>query len=171
MASTADNSPPTEPHPTKPDLGVKLSHAESSKPAVRVTLTNLHPTSSITVLKWDTPLDPQAVALGIFHVVEKSTGKEVPPLGLKINRRLPPPREDLIELQPRHAATQDVVLETQGFTLEKGKSYHVQARGKWRAVWHADAADVGEENLRRMGGPSGSVNWEFESEVWDLDVQ
>jgi hypothetical protein len=92
-------------------------------------------------------------------------------LGIKINRLLPPSREDFLELAPRHAITKDVYLEGPGFALEKGKTYDVQAHGKWKAVWHASVTAIGEANLMKMGGPTGLVNWDFESDIIQLRVQ
>lgn len=171
MATTSGgDSGPVEPHPSKSQLVLTINQTESGQASVRVTLTNTHPKTTISVLNWDTPFDPSAVALGVFKVVDKSTNEEVPPLGLKINRLLPPPEEDYLLLKPQHAITKDIVLDAPGFTLENGKSYDVQARGKWKAVWHADSANVGVENLRRIGGPTGPLNWEFESDVCQVKV-
>jgi hypothetical protein len=162
---------PEDPHLTKSSLSMVLSQTDSSRPSVRVTLTNYHPSTSVTVLIWSTPFDPQAVPLGIFRVTDRSTKQDVPMLGIKINRLLPPSREDFLELAPRHAVTKNVYLEAPGLALEKGKTYDVQAHGKWKAVWHASLKAIGEVNLMKMGGPTGLVSWDFESDVIQLEVR
>jgi hypothetical protein len=158
-------------HPTRPHLVLTLNQTGSSRSSVRVTLTNLHTTTSVTVLLWDSPFDPQAVQTGVFRITDPSTNQEIPSLGMKVNRRLPPSREDFLELEPRHAITKDVVLGTPGLNLEKGKTYAVQAKGRWRAVWHASVLDIGEDNLKRAGGPTGLINWDFETDILELAVQ
>jgi hypothetical protein len=162
---------PEDPHLTKPYLSLVLTQTDFARPSVRVTLTNYHPSTSVTVLVWSSPFDPQAVPLGIFRVTDQSTKQDVPMLGIKINRLLPPSREDFLELAPRHAVTKDVYLEAPGLALEKGKTYDVQAHGKWKAVWHASLTAIGEANLMKMGGPTGLVNWDFESDILQLRVQ
>jgi hypothetical protein len=119
---------------------------------------------------WESPFDPQAVASGIFRVVDKATGEEVPSFGIKMSRLLAPKKDDFVELLPRHAVTKDVPLEDPDIALLEGHSYDIQVRSSWKAVWHADIKNVGETQLKRLGGPTGLLNWEYESNVFQLDV-
>jgi len=75
-----------------------------------------------------------------------------------------------VELLPRHAVTKDVSLDDPDIELEPGHSYDVQVKSIWKAVWHANSKDVGENLLKRGGGPTGLVNWEYESNIFRLDV-
>src|SRR4051812_35811975 len=60
-----------------PGLEFKLSQISKSPPSVLVTLKNGHPSSTFTLLKWGTPLDPQALNLGVFKLTNADTGEEV----------------------------------------------------------------------------------------------
>jgi hypothetical protein len=158
---------PLDPHPSKPALQLTLSEKEprTSPPTLLVTATNLHDSTSLTLLTWDTPFDDKALPLGIFNIKNTETGELMRNLGLKINRVTPPPREAYLEIEPRNAVTKEVVLSEPAAKLEKGVEYEVQAKGRWKAVWHASVKDIGDENLKKMGGGTGVITWNFESDV------
>lgn len=161
---------PTQPQLQRSDLSLTLNRTESEIPSVKVTVTNYHHSTKVSLLMWESPFDPQAVATGIFRVVDKTTGEEVPSIGLKMSRLLSPKTDDFVELLPRHAVTKDVPLEEPDIALLEGHSYEIQVRSSWKAVWHADVKDVGETQLKRIGGPTGLLNWEYESNKFILDV-
>jgi hypothetical protein len=170
-AGPPKNAEPTEDHHiTRPKLVLSLNFTESSIPSVRVTLTNYHFSTSVSVLVWDSPFDEQAVPLGVFKVADRSTGQEVPSMGLDISRLLAPKADDFVHLLPRHAVTKDVGLTPPGISLVSGKSYAVQVKSQWKGVWHADPEISSQQRLRGMGGPTGLVNWEYESNVLQLHV-
>lgn len=157
---------PPDPHLLPSALSLVLDKADPSNgpPTVRVTLTNFHSSTTVAVLMWDSPFDPEAVSLGVFRIKEATTGEYVPIPKVKINRQLPPPRDAFLEVQPRHAITKDVVLDTQTVPLLSGMSYEIRAEGNWTAVWRANILHVGKENLRRIGGPTGTIQWEYNSD-------
>lgn len=144
-------------------LEMRLSQVSSSPPTIRVNLRNRSPSTTFTILTWDTPFDPKAVALGVFRLKDIATGAEVPSLNLKINRMLPPSKDALIELAPEKDVSVEVKFEEPFMKLENGKQYQVQARGRWKGVWTAAAADVNEDSLAALGGGSGCLTGEFES--------
>jgi len=171
---TGSSPPPhvPNPHPSKSSLSLEITQKEpaTSPPTVLVTVTNLHESTSLTLLTWDTPFDDKALLLGIFRITDLAANFEIPSPGLKINRALPPPRDALLELEPRHAITKEIVLDGPGAQLEKGTTYEVKAKGSCKAVWHASAADIGEDNLIKMGGGTGVIGWDFESNVLRLQA-
>jgi hypothetical protein len=163
-------SPPLrfiDPHPLSSTLNLSIAEKSppTSPPTILVTATNLHPSTSLTLLTWDTPFDDKALLLGVFRFVDTSTHEALPSPGLKINRQLPPLRDAFLEIKPRHAITKEITLDSPAVKVEKGKEYDVQARGKWKAVWHASVVDIGDDNLKKMGGGTGVMTWDFESEV------
>jgi len=116
-------------------------------------------------LTWDTPFDEKALFLGIFHFTDTSTNEALSTASLKLNRVLPPSPEFFQEIGPRRAITKEIVLDGPGAKLQNGKEYDVQVKGRWKAVWHASVLDIGDENLKKMGGGTGVKTWDFESEV------
>jgi hypothetical protein len=116
-------------------------------------------------LTWDTPFDDKALQLGIFKVKNTVTSEEIPSLDMKINRKLPPPREAFLEVKAHHAITKEIVVAGPAMQLENGVEYEVQAKGRMKAVWHASVEDIGDENLKKMGGGTGVTSFDFESDV------
>ena len=147
-----------------------MSHLIHSPPILRITVTNLHPSTSLTLLSWETPFDPDAFESGVFQVTERGSTARILNAGSKMKHNLPAKREAYIELEPRHAVTKDVTLEGPGIFLEKGKEYNVQAKGLWKMVWHANVADVGERELKLSAGTTGFMSWEYESDVVTVKV-
>ena len=154
-----------DPHVSKAHLTLELKAMEpkTSPPTIVATVTNMHPSTTLTLFKWDTPFDDQAMLLGIFQIKNTEDGSTLPPAGIKLNRQLPPPEDAFIEIAPRSAIAKEIVLGGPGARLRKGRKYEVQAKGNWKAVWLASAADVGYRNLQRMGGGTGVVSFDFES--------
>lgn len=167
MAGSSPPKRPTDPHPGYSTLSLSISEKSpaTSPPTILVTATNLHQSTSLTLLKWDSPFDEKALVLGIFSFIDTSTNEALPSANLKINRGLPPPRDAFLEIGPRQAITKEFVLDGPGTKLGKGKEYDVQAKGKWKAVWHASVLDIGDENLKKMGGGTGVKTWDFDTNV------
>jgi hypothetical protein len=154
-----------DPHVTKSQLTLELEESDpvTSPPTIIATVTNLHDSTTVTLLTWDTPFDEKALLLGLFEIRDVEHGHTIPSPGLKLNRKLPPPKEAFLEIAPRHAIAKEIVLEGAGVQLEKGSKYEVRAKGKWKAVWQASVADIGYGNLQKMGGGTGVVSFGFDS--------
>ena len=152
-------------------LTLSLSQISGSPPTIAVTLRNTSPSTHFTVLTWDTPFDPKAVALGIFRVKDAATGAELPSLDLKINRLMPPARDALVELGPGKEVSQEVKFEEPFMKLEKGKQYTVRAIGAWKGVWPVESAQLQEDDLSALGGGSRCLTGDFESEEVSISVQ
>jgi hypothetical protein len=154
MSSTAANP-----------LRITLSPTSHTPPSLLVTIRNTHATSSYTFLKWDTPLDPQALNTGIFHITDLDTGKPLPIVTLKLNRHFPPGKSDLEELPPGAEVATEVVLD-RPWMPEKGK-FGVRVEGPWRGFWEGGKDGVGEQELEACGGEAAR----FGSEEVVLDVR
>lgn len=154
-----------DPHVSRAQLSVHLSMAEkkTSPPTIVATVTNLHRTTNVTLLLWDTAVDDKALPLGVFQIRDLEHDFLIPPAGLDLDRIFPPPEEAFVEIGPRHAVAREIVLEGPGAQLEPGKQYEVTAKGRWRAVWQANVLDVGYGNLQKMGGGTGVMHVDFES--------
>jgi hypothetical protein len=152
-------------------LTLSLSQVAASPPTIAVTLRNTSPNTHFTVLTWDTPFDPKAVALGIFRVKDTATGGELPTLDLKINRQLPPARDALVELAPGKEVSQEVKFEEPFMKLEKGKQYSVRAVGRWKGVWPVATGQLQDDDLAALGGGSRCLTGDFESKEVNISVQ
>lgn len=118
-------------------------------------------TGTLTILNWSSPLDPMASLLGVFEVSHVDTGKVIDAPTLMINRKRPPPAEDLIELAAQQEVTTQVTLTGVEFTA--GQTYSIRATGRWQAVWNEPKKEV-QEDSKRLEELSGAMRGPFESE-------
>jgi hypothetical protein len=130
-----------------PGLEFKLSQISKDPPSLLVTLKNSSPGSTFTLLKWNTPLDPQASNLGVFQLVDAETGEEVKQDIIKIGRKMPPSREDLQEISPGTEHAIEIVLDKPWMPQKKPATYKVTARGAFHGVWEKPAGEISAEEL------------------------
>lgn len=143
-------------------LSVAIKAISSSPPTVAATISNHHSTKVITVLGWDTPFDPTAVNSGALQLYRiKSSGSnaaaesvEIPGPGMKVNRLLPPPREDLIELKPGASIERHVPLKAPWIPAD-GQNYRLRFQGQWRGLWAKSIGDISAQDLEKLGGVTG----------------
>jgi len=129
-----------------PGLEFKLSQISKSPPSVRVTVKNNNPSSTFTILKWDTPLDPSAANLGIFKFVSVETGDELKTDVIKFRRKMPISQDNLQELSPGAEHSTEVAF-TQPWMPEKPAKYKVRVEGVFRGVWDKAVGDVSTTEL------------------------
>lgn len=161
MASLSSDQAPLK------DVAVELSSAQSPL-TVKVTIRNDSPDKTFSFLSWDSPFDPQAINTGVLCLKDAETGEEIAGPGMKLNRMLPPPRDDLIEISPGSSSTKELGLSSPWIPTD-GKKYQIQLRGNWRAAWAKAAADISDRELESMGG-DGSSN-AFESDHFEMQLK
>lgn len=142
--SMADSSPAKE---GVPGLEFKLSQISRNPPSLLVTLKNNNPSSPFTLLKWNTPLDPQAANLGLFKLVDEETGKEIPTDGLKVNRLMPPSEEDLVTVAPGTEEAHEVVMNKPWLPEKKPAKYKVSVSGNFLGIWDKYGGDLETSDL------------------------
>ncbi|KAF2746262.1 hypothetical protein M011DRAFT_90580 [Sporormia fimetaria CBS 119925] len=153
-----------------PGLGFTVSQVSYGPPTLQVTLKNDHPSSTFTILRWATPLDPQALNLGIFKLVDADTGTAINTDIIKVGRKMPPPKEDLLELQSGAENTVEVVFDKPWMPNRKPASYKVWIEGEFHGVWEKPVREVSEQELEDYtGSPLDGRN--FRSEQVELRVQ
>ncbi|KAF2250979.1 hypothetical protein BU26DRAFT_517730 [Trematosphaeria pertusa] len=130
-----------------PGLEFKLSQISRSPPSLLVTLKNNNPETPFTILKWGTPLDPQASNLGVFKLVDAESGKEVPTDIIKIARKMPPSREDMVTVAPGTEEATEVVFDKPWMPNKKPAKYKVKAEGEFMGVWDKYGGDVQESDM------------------------
>ncbi|KAI5364799.1 hypothetical protein Slin14017_G046890 [Septoria linicola] len=133
------------------ELNVQLSESDQPR-TIKATIRNTSPSTTYTFLRWDTVIDNvNPLAKGTLVLSRTSTGQVVEGPGVMINRAMPPPREDLVELGPGNHVSTDVAMKGP-WVLEDGSEYTVKARGSWRAVWPKPASQLTDEELETVGG-------------------
>ena len=143
------------------DVAISLSSAQSPL-TVKVTIRNDSPDKTFSFLSWDSPFDPQAINTGVLCLKDAETGNTIESPGLKLNRMLPPPRDELVEISPGSSASKELGLKSPWIPTD-GRKYQLHMRGNWRAAWAKAAADVSDRELEAMGGDVSSSAFESDS--------
>ncbi|CAG7929002.1 unnamed protein product [Penicillium olsonii] len=156
-------------------LGLQVtlaSQAGIQAQAIALPITvSVHNTAEIpvTILRWNSPLDPQAGVLGVFEVSDTTKQRTLPIPTIMVSRKLPPTEEDLVEIKADEKLDFVVNLPVQG--LEEGHQYSVRAQGTWHAVWPTELANVTPQ-LQDQGDEKGDVErGDFTSNVLSLSVE
>ncbi|KAF2230029.1 hypothetical protein EV356DRAFT_509555 [Viridothelium virens] len=151
-------------------LSLRITQTSTKPPRVRVALQNTHPSVSFTILKWDTPFDETPLVLGVFPISDRATKEKVEVTTIMRNRQLPPTKDALLELHPRATVENEVALTAPAVKLEKGRTYDMEVRGNWKAVWPYKLAEVTSEDLEKMSGSERAFAGDFESNKISLFV-
>ncbi|EME81257.1 uncharacterized protein MYCFIDRAFT_8780, partial [Pseudocercospora fijiensis CIRAD86] len=115
-------------------------------PTVHVAIQNKNTATPLTLLTWDTPIDPSALNTGVLSLSDTSTGEAIPGPELKLNRLRPPPRDALVTIAPGDMVEKEVELVAPWIPRD-GRSITVRAQGSWRAIWPKGKEDVSDEEL------------------------
>ncbi|RYO76273.1 hypothetical protein DL766_005746 [Monosporascus sp. MC13-8B] len=145
----------------------------SSPPKVTFGVTNMSP-RPVTVLAWESPLDPLALQLGRVAVTPSGGGRQ--PLDfptVQVRRRMPPGPDDLVTIEPGETAENEVVLREALLPPERlGSRATAVCRGSWAAVWPGlRAADVDERARAELGANKDAVKGSYESEPLEIEVE
>lgn len=132
-----------------PGLEFKLSQTAKNPPTLLVTLKNTNPDTAYTLLKWGTPLDGAALNTGVFSIVDAESGSEVEQLVLQINRKMPPPQEELVTVAPGTEEEMQVVFDKPWMPGQKPAKYKVKAAGEFKGAWDKYGGDVSEDELSK----------------------
>jgi len=154
--------------PSPLPLKITLSPISHSPPSILVTLKNTSPSQTYTLLTWSTPLDPQALNLGLFHFKNLDTGEELEVPKLMVNRLLPAKKEDLEEVGPGKEVRREVVLQRPW--MPKEGRWGVWVEGSWRGVWEKNKGEITEEDVEGGGIELSEETGNFKSGEVVLDL-
>ncbi|KAI1305749.1 hypothetical protein F5Y03DRAFT_394934 [Xylaria venustula] len=149
-------------------LQVNITQSTTSPHAITVSVTNTHPSFPVTILKWNSPLDPAALGLGLVRVIPAGATEPIHIDAIKISRIMPPKVESLVTLLPRHSVTGTVDLRSPivpSYIWETGPA-KVAMKGRWMAVWPELTKEYllsHTERLQSVGAGAGSLIGEWES--------
>jgi hypothetical protein len=130
-----------------PGLQFKLTQTARNPPSLLVTLKNNNPDTPYTLLKWGTPLDSAALNTGVFTITNEEDGSEVEQVVLMINRKMPPPQEELVTIAPGTEEEIQVVFDKPWMPEKKPAKYKVKAEGDFKGIWDKYGGDVTEAEL------------------------
>lgn len=152
---------------TLSDISSDKSEA-TEKPSVnlKVTLQNTAD-KPISFLRWSSPFDARAAAMGIFVFKSKTSGEPAPCLNMKLNRKPPASgvfsSEDTIQIEAGGQVEKEVRIKAPEVTLKKGEKYTVSTKGWWMHVKLSNEAELKTDQSDVLRG-------DFESEAVDFEV-
>lgn len=152
-------------------LHVSLSQASKSPPTVSIKVTNNSP-SPVTILTWDSPLDPIALSLGLFSVTPSGASEPLDITRVMVSRKMPPSDESLVSLAPGESRENEVVLRELLVPVEKlkGRKSTVEVKGRWMGVWPKSRDALSGEAIEKGAHGGGAVAGTFASDSIEIEV-
>ncbi|KAF2964033.1 hypothetical protein GQX73_g9534 [Xylaria multiplex] len=155
------------------NLQLNIAQSTSSPHPISVSVTNTHPSTPVTILKWNSPLDPAALGLGLVRILPAQTAEQFHIEPIKIKRLMPPKEDSLVTLLPGDSATSTIELRDP--IVPKGLwdagPAKVTMKGRWMAVWPEMTKEdllVHTEKLQSVGAGVGSLIGEWGSECIEI---
>ncbi|XXG96368.1 hypothetical protein Hte_002650 [Hypoxylon texense] len=158
-----------------PKLQVSVRQVSTSPPKLGIAVTNTH-AGPVTVLTWDSPLDPLALQLGVLSFFaaadDGGTGTsfsspiDIPTI--QVRRKMPPGADSLVTIAAGQTREQELELREPIVPLGRlrGTTVRVVCNGEWRSVWASEADAVSKDSLENADGFRGS----FQSEAVDIEL-
>ena len=137
--------------------------APSYQPGEQVTLhvvvhnATQHP---VTVLSWDSPLDPRASILGVFQVREAESSRLIEGDVVEFARKLPPNRESYVEIAANQQT--ETWIKLPNLELQSGNEYAIDTRGQWKAFWAKGFNEIPDRDLQDL---TGGISEGFSSSI------
>lgn len=133
---------------------LKVSVRKTAPTTITFTVTNHHD-APLTVLRWESPLDPLAIQLGVvqfFSPADSSSPLDIPTM--QVRRRVPPNQESLITIGPGQSVENSLELREPIVPIDqlKGKEVKLASQGKWVCVWPKTADQLSPKELEELGG-------------------
>jgi hypothetical protein len=160
----------TKPFSTSTPLKVILSPSTSvsstlGSAKIHITVENLsaHP---VSILRWSSPLDLHAAAIGVFTFASTTTNTPAPCLDMKFNYHLPTSGyfafddENTIHIPGNGKIERDVEFKEPEIALTKEEKYVVKTQGSWTGVWIHDKVREGPRRLYLEDGDLMRGNFE-----------
>ncbi|KAM0323741.1 hypothetical protein ACHAQA_008678 [Verticillium albo-atrum] len=152
-------------------LVVDIRQTATSPPTLAVKVTNKYD-GPLTILTWDSPLDPSAIALGLLSITPSGADAPLDLPVIQFRRVMPPPPENLVTLQPGESRTQDLVLKEPAVPIDElGGKATILCQGSWSSVWPTTADKLTPEELDKLQfGDSVLSGGHFKSEAIDVTI-
>ncbi|KAI1652057.1 uncharacterized protein F4817DRAFT_321945 [Daldinia loculata] len=148
----------------------QVSSASSSPPKLAVAVTNTH-SSAVTILTWNSPLDPLALQLGLVSFVHADSDSPIQIPTIQVRRKMPPGPDALVEIGAGQIKEQVLELKDPVVPLEelRGK-VRVACAGEWMGVWLSEADAVTKASLEKAGASDDTFRGPFQSEAVDMEI-
>ncbi|KAK6218799.1 hypothetical protein LQW54_002725 [Pestalotiopsis sp. IQ-011] len=153
------------------NLQIDVSVTSKQPPTISATVKNTHPSTVVTILKWESPLDPAALGLGLISITPAGAVEPLRINALKISRATPPSADSLITLGPGESATNVVELREPVVPASVWTAYGqatICLKGRWMAAWPGltkQELQKDGQKLQGVGAGVGSLTRSWESDT------
>lgn len=158
---------------SNPIEGLQLSLAQvpdTTPTTIRITVTNTG-SGPVTLLTYDSPLDPAALQLGLLSLTPLGAAAPLDLPVAHLRRIWPPTRNLLVALAPGESADSEIFFREAVVTAEElGERATVVVRGQWSAVWAKGKDEVSDGELNDPQGSADSFQGSFASEPLEVTV-
>lgn len=141
---------------------VSIRKSSSAPLKLTISVTNNHD-RPLTLLTWNSPLDPSALQLGLLKFKQVGSGKLIEIPTIQVSRQMPPGRDSLITIEPRETKEQDIELKEPIIPLDQIKGdVEVSCHGRWMSLWKTKADEISQEFLEMVGTGHDAVSEDVE---------
>ncbi|CAG9984787.1 unnamed protein product [Clonostachys byssicola] len=129
-------------------LKLSLSHTPgSSPPEIVATVTNDN-AFPVSILKYESPLDPLVLALGKLQLTPAGADAPLDLPKIAVRRVWPPTRDQLVTLEPGQSQQNPVPLREQVVPpSDLVGEVSIELKGRWQAVWSKRKEDIDDSSL------------------------
>ncbi|KAI0384687.1 hypothetical protein F5Y04DRAFT_219342 [Hypomontagnella monticulosa] len=155
---------------SKLKVSVRQVSSISSPPKLAIAVTNTY-SGPVTILSWNSPLDPLALQLGLVSFVPAGSDAAIQIPTIQIRRKMPPGPESLVEIGAGQTKEQELEVKSPIVPLDKlrGK-VSVVCSGEWMAVWLSGADAVPKASLEKVGASEDAFKGNFQSEAVEIEI-
>lgn len=154
------------------ELIISVRKTSSDPPTLGVTVKNNN-SVPVTILAWNSPLDPLALSLGVLSITPSGSSTPLDIPEIKVSRKFPPGEDALIELGAGETSKENelelkemlVGKELREKQVEKAL---VRCKGEWRAVWAMSRKDLDSESIEKMGTDEKASSGKYESDDFEI---
>ncbi|KAI6091741.1 hypothetical protein F4821DRAFT_172271 [Hypoxylon rubiginosum] len=152
-----------------PKLQVSVRQVSTSPPKLGVAVTNTG-AEPVTVLTWNSPLDPLALQLGLLSFISDGSPIDIPTI--QVRRKMPPGADSLATIGAGQTKEQELELKEPIVPLGRlrGTTVSVVCRGEWMSVWPSEADAISQASLESAGAGEDAFRGAFQSEAVGIEL-
>ncbi|KAI0180764.1 hypothetical protein GGR52DRAFT_4495 [Hypoxylon sp. FL1284] len=153
-----------------PKLQVSVRQVSASPPKLGIAVTNVH-AGPVTILTWNSPLDPLALQLGLLAFTPAGSDGPVDTPTVQVRRKMPPGADSLVTIAAGQTREQELELRDPVVPVAKLRgTVSVVCRGEWTSVWPSGVDGISQASLESAGAGEDSFKGSFQSEAVNIEV-
>lgn len=147
-----------------------VSIRKSASNDLTFSVTNNHD-EPITLLRWESPLDPLAVKLGKVKLFAPADSKEALDIPIiMVRRKMPPGQESLVTIEPGATAESTIELREPLVPVDKLKGdVKVSYQGRWVSAWQKRADKISPKELEDLNAGEEALSGDYSMEPVTLN--